>query len=331
MEIKPLVPANFNDFIFLLKERGKADDSFYQWKYLQSPQSDIPVGYIAYHEGKPIGCIGNINRKLSNKEGENFSSTWFADWYTTANARGTGAGKALMQKMATAAITGLGIPGPESAQIVAAKAGYQPYNNFYEVRIPLHPWRVGIRKFKGIMPLRILRGFKEMLTVRNNPFLLKSDLQLIFGQPGNEVWKQAVENGLQKKNHLKRENEFLNWFASMPGFTNYDRQWWYHQSKEMYACGFIEKYRTNLKQVKILELIFLKENDNELLKKLLYSLKQASADTALFILDSKQVSKLKPAKQWLKLIPLHITDPTVSRPEYLSLLDKESSWIDYEF
>lgn len=331
MNIKPLVETNFNDFILLLKERGKTDGFFYGWKYLQSTQSEIPVGYIAYQEGKPVGCIGNINRKLSNKEGENFSATWFADWYTTTSARGTGAGKALMEKMANTAVAGLGIPGPTSAQAVAAKAGYQPYNNFYELRIPLNPWRVGTRKFKGMIPLRILRGFKEMLLVRNNPVLIKSDLQVIFGQPCPEVWKQSVENGLQKKNHLKREIEFLNWFASMPGFTNNDRQWWYHQSQDMFACGFIETYRTNLKQVKILELIFLKDNDNELLKKLLYSLKQLGVDTALFILDSKQVSKLKPAKQWLKLIPLHITGTTISRPEYLSLLDKESSWIDYEF
>ncbi|MEO6550699.1 MAG: GNAT family N-acetyltransferase [Ferruginibacter sp.] len=329
IEIRELTKESFKDFISLLSKRGRVITSFYEWKYINTTAPLIASGYVAYKDNLPLGCIGKLNKNIVDQKGKIVSATWFADWYILEQSRGTGAGKALMQQVAASAKVGMGIPGPLHAQAVAAKAGYQSLHGFVEVRIPLNPWRVGLKKYKGPLIMRSLRGLNEMMIAAKWPHVKKVSVDLRKGFPPVDKWLAAIEQGLNKKIHFQRTREFLSWFSAMPFEENMVREWWYYESAEMFVTGFTDANTSGLRRSKVMELITYGNDIVACINQIVGILNSSAVDLVILLLPQFTATALKIPRQWLLPIPLHITLGAKILPEYLSLIDKESSWIDF--
>jgi GNAT superfamily N-acetyltransferase len=158
VEIKELSEQNFGHFLNLLLERGEAPEDYYKWKYLQQPNNFFPIGFIAYLDIVPVGCIGIINKVYMDENLIEHPATWFADWFVSENARGKGVGIALMRKVYELSKYAFGIPGPKNAQLVAKKAGYIPQERFLEVLLPCKSIKFGFFRYKDFIGKRIMRA-----------------------------------------------------------------------------------------------------------------------------------------------------------------------------
>ena len=331
IEISELTSQNFPDFIKLLGERGYIPADFYDWKYMDRANKGIASGYVAYKDHQPVGCIGIINKIFVDRSGTATAATWFADWYVSTTSRGTGAGKALMNKVADTAPTGLGIPGPLQAQAVASKAGYKPLHGFIEVQIPLRPWRVGHKRYSGTLIRRLARGLRE---VKNTHGVIKRvafNSTLTFGFPPIEQWLNAEKKGLQNRPHFQRSNSLLEWLQKMPVDDSTSRRWWHVDSNEMFAAGFIEKDTWGLQRCKVMELISFENKEADAFKSFLSLLHTSDTDLVVLLLHQNLVADIAIPQRWQLPVPLHITATAYENPGYLSLLDKESSWRELTF
>lgn len=331
MDITELNEDNFTDFISLLHQRGETPNDFYLWKFINAPYRGNIAGFIAYENKQALGCIGNVNKVLIHKDGNAEPATWFSDWYIIPHARGKGIGKDLMSKVAQSAKTGCGIPGPARAQAVAGKAGYKPLVGFVEIKVPINPWRVGYKRFGGSVLYKIVRGLREM---GDSTHAIKTKKCAGTTQPGFpqiDSWLLAVEKGLRKIVHFQRSRTFLEWFRAMPLKTGTARNWWYYDSDEMFATGFTETDIWGLQRSKVMELIPLKLSMADALKNLFYLLNKSTVDMVVLLLHNDTADELGIPVKWRSLIPLHITTTAEVNPGYLSLMDKESSWRDFNF
>lgn len=331
LEVLELNPGNLKDFIYLLKQRGEAPEAYYEWKLIGQPFHSCSPGFIAYENKKPMGCIGIINRGLVDKNSVAKTTTWFCDWYVISGARGTGGGRKLMSMVAQSAKIGFGIPGPAHAQGVAAKAGYEPLSGFCELQVPLHPWRVGYKRYGGSVLRKIVRGLREIKNATRGIKRKKTNDKLQTGFPPIDRWLQAVEKGLHAKVHFERSKTFLEWFRVMPLKNGTTRHWWYYDSDQMFAAGYTETDIWGLQRSKVMELIPLENSMPESVKKLFYLLGKSNIDIVVLLVQNDTCDSLNAPVNWQSSIPLHITITAEEKPGYLSLMDKESSWRDFAF
>jgi len=115
----------------------------------------------------------------------------------------------------------------------------------------------------------------------------------------------------------------------MPVENQMDRQWWYYESAEMFLTGFTETDRTGLRRSKVIELITLENDEVRTIQQAIVLLKKSASDLMILLLPQSGVEAFKLPSQWQLPISLHITHGAKKAPEYLSLMDKESSWIDF--
>lgn len=124
LRIEELIIDNFDDFYSLLSMRGSADREYYFWKYFKQPYSDFPKGYIAYIDSEAVGCIGMSQRRIILFGGEFRDAIWFSDWYVASTSRTFGVGRKLMEKVYNSYDAVLGITNPMKAQRIANEIGY---------------------------------------------------------------------------------------------------------------------------------------------------------------------------------------------------------------
>lgn len=329
IEILPLSKENFNDLIFLLNQRGETPINYYKWKYLDQPYDFYPLGFIAYDLSQPIGCIGNINRIFVDERGKEHNSTWFADWYVSEKGRGRGIGELLIKSIYDLSEFGCGIPGPEKAQIIASKAGYSQMNYLRELKIILNPFDYAfIAKADSNILYKLSYGI-YLWAINSKMFGSETD-DLLFSKftstnSENKLADLTIPDGVP---HFKRDVKFLNWIERSPIIDGKKINWWYVQGHDIFAFGLVEEDRQNGYSVaKVFEAIPF-YNGNTTLKKVSAILNANGVDLIKYIIiDTRQ--RRKSIRQ--TNLPFFVRNSKHFQNLHLSMLDKESSWINLRF
>jgi hypothetical protein len=322
IEIKSLNLENFNDFLFLLKQRGEAPEDYYAWKYLQQPLNYFPAGYIAYYNHTPVGCIGIINKIYIDEDGKEHPATWFADWYVSKNAQGKGIGKVLMDKVYSLSPYAFGIPGPLTAQIVAEKVGYLKADNFFELQFPINTLNTCFKKNSNL-----IKAFLKYLIFKFESFcfnfkIKNGQIKIVNEKPTVEFWLNEICGN--KKSGFSRNEDLIKWFLNLK--TNKDREWWYCKFNDNFAVGYKETNYWNLKQTKIVEFISKDEDFLVFFKSLKNELYRNKVDIGYMLLTKNEMEF---PKKWIINIPVFSNHKLNTPIEYISLIDKESSWHDF--
>ena len=179
------------------------------------PYNERPNGFIAYKDESPIGCIGIINRQIQNDSNKKQYATWFADWFIIKEAQGLGIGKTLIKNVFDLSDKAFGIAGPLHAQKIAKKVGYNNFNGYYNIIIPLNIIKCGMKRFSGgihkklyrILYIFYIHFFKKIID-RSKNYKIK------FEKPSINLLYDSSNNCLNKKKSgcLCRINCILNGF-----------------------------------------------------------------------------------------------------------------------
>ena len=321
LEIRELQKDNFPLFVNLLLERGEAPEDYYYWKYFKQPINNFPIGFIAYYDGIPLGCIGVINKIYIDQFEEKHPATWFADWFVSSEARGKGIGLALMKKVYDLSSYAFGIPGPQKAQIIAQKAGYKIQNYFYEVILPCSPFLYGLRKYNSGFFINTLRGLRYL-----------KNSGLVFEKKNVKIFKiQNFDDLLYvetvKKNSFYQTRDFIDWLIKMPVNDDNHRTIYKVECKCEWVILFVENDSNKNKRARVILNSGMSSIDRlNFLKKT----RKALAKIGVLYLQTYIFSdkKLESDSTYIKLIPqassFHLTGFNTS------LIDMESRWRDFE-
>lgn len=327
IEVHPLSKNNFNDFILLLQQRGEAPSEYYEWKYLQQPYDFFPTGFIAYDSKKPVGCIGNINRIFVDRSGNEHKATWFADWFVSKAFRGRGIGELLMKSIYDLSDYGCGIPGPAKAQKTAQQAGYLPISLLSEKIFVLNPFTYGYKiKSNNFFFIKLSYGIYLWVRLATFKKTLGGNFNLIFSKPESPEFQVAYNHFLKEVPHFKRDVKFLNWITGIP-FSKGNSTWWYVNNLNLFTFGTVETQTNGLRVAKIFE-CFSNSSQVDVLGSVLGVLYNCGIDVVKLV-GSKITNEEQNATR-LNL-PFHVSNLKYYHGAYLSILDKESSWINLQF
>jgi hypothetical protein len=328
LEIIQLDKKNFNDFRTLLLQRGEAPEDYYRWKYLMQPFNDRPTGLIAYLDGKPVGCIGIINRIYCTAEGKEYPATWFADWFVNDLARGKGIGEMLMQEVRKASSYNFGIPGPLKAQQVCSSAGYSLMPGVQEeVTIYIRPFKCGYFRGNGSQLKRLIRGLKNLLIFFPRILKIQLSSSARYSQNSFLDYNALASYSLtsvNSSNSLKRTKETLVWLSLMPVGATSERKWWTIQGEQFYCWGFFEKDFWGLRKATIFEVVSRQKID-ELISVICKTLSKNGIDMLKFL---SSADHLRP-NVYKYRIPVFYAGSKLPEEFVLSFLDKESVWREF--
>jgi GNAT superfamily N-acetyltransferase len=249
VELSTLNNSNFHHFINLLKMRGDAPENYYRWKYLEQPSPLLPIGFIAYLNTEPVGCIGIVNRTLCTEDGGKHPATWFADWFVHSDYRAFGIGKLLIEKVANLTPYGFGMPGPEKARTLTAEF-YPMHLIFSKKKCILRPYQYGLKIYRDKWFKRILRGLKYGLTSTAKSRALKTQLQLKQGLPSVDVWQSVLRN--RSESFFLRDSLTLQWFGNLQKVNKRFSFWHIHQDF-FFAVGMTEMKTSGLCVARLLD------------------------------------------------------------------------------
>lgn len=320
IKIIELSKDNFDDFHQLLLQRGEAPRNYYCWKYLEQINNKFPTGFLAYLNDEPVGCIGNINRIYIDEFGVEHPTTWFADWFVNNGARGRGVGLALMKEIYGLSAYAFGIPGPQKAQEIATKSGYNQQYYFYEFVIPCSPFLYGFRLYKSGVIKNFLRGVRHLL--KSGILSLSMDIHI------EEITDFSVIDNVPMKNRLKVDNIYFNWLNKMPTKMESKRKWYKVSNSGNWVILFVENDNLNKKRGRLLIDNFI---DNEKrISFLKLSRKKLSQMGVTFIqLYTHSDLCFSINKSYIKSIP-QFSSFKITEDFSISFADVESRWCDFK-
>lgn len=288
-EILPLTNENFNDFLSLLRQRGEAPEDYYIWKYLKQPYSFFPVGFIAYIEDSPVGCIGIINKIYIDQDGQPHPATWFADWFLTKQSRGKGVGKKLMECVRNVAPYNFGIPGPSLAQKVCLGAGYKYVPGFSDSLFYLRPFICGFNRGKGSRLKKIFRGIKYFIISFSSTliFFFKESAYFSKYEDPKKLTNDILKFCSITLNTFLSTEDFISWICAMPAKANSKRYWWIINGNGYYCWGFTENDFWGLKKAQILDFVSTK-NIEDYFCEICKTLKKQRIDSVRFVIRDKK-------------------------------------------
>ena len=227
-DITPIDNSNLSVVAELLYERNQTLQSYTEWKYRAGKDSRFR-GVIAIAGGKPIGCFGSIPKELMFSDGNVEKCGWFADWYVSPNARGMRIGELLLNALSRYEPIMFGHPGPQIAQDICIKNGYQSIGFHSRRRLILNRWSYywkrgalfQILKSKLIQKLMLSSVSNTGQTIRN-----------ANGKSGN-----LSDNEPFLRAHFVQTEYHEKWIQSQPVSNSFERKY-----GEWYGKGYCIKY-----------------------------------------------------------------------------------------
>ena len=319
IEIKELSEQNFSHFLNLLLERGEAPEDFYKWKYLEQPYIFFPTGFVAYLDHVPVGCIGIINKIYVDENLVEHPATWFADWFVNDKARGKGIGLALMKKVYALSAYAFGIPGPETAQIIAQKAGYIKQKNYAEIIIPTKPFLYGFKKYKSGFVKSILRAIKT--TIQSGFILPYKSFEIL------ELTSAEKLSFTTTKNSFLQTPKHFDWLMKMPVKENNQRKWYKILDNNNFAIIFVDYDNRNLLRAKN---VYFESYCSENSLKFLLSLRKSLSKMNIVYLQSYLHLNFKTNSILSEKVPQYSSN-LYNNNFMVNIADKESSFINLKF
>ena len=319
---------NFEDFFYLLEQRGEKDKNYFRWKYLKQPFKERPKGFIAYKDESPVGCIGIINREIQNESHETHYATWFADWFVLEEAQGLGIGKALIKNVFELSDQAFGIAGPLPARKIAKKVGYNNLNGYYDIVIPLNIIKCGMKRFSGGIHKKLYRIlYVSYIHFSKNIFDGSKNFDIKFEKPNIKLWSNSINNCLNRKKRLfKKDEKYFKWICEMPIKDNINFDWWHIYNDEIFAYGFVEKDIWGLKSINILDLIIFDKNVGY--RSLLNTFKKNKIDIVKYSKFMFNMNNDSYHKYLVNKLPLYTKGKINSGNVFISNLDRENIWKD---
>lgn len=223
LQLHVLNEDNFSDFLALLRERGEVPEFYYRWKYLEQPSLGKPTGFVAYLGDRPVGCIGIVNRMYVMPDGGIRLATWFADWFVNEKARGQGVGLRLMKQVSKVSDYSFGIPGPEKAQEIVRKAGYE-VTRYYDYYFLIRPIKYASRKFwKDSILMSVIR---RLYFLRFGTATFYSRSGMFRELSSHALQLRLLEVAKKKPESFVLSDEFAAWFANMAKLPNGKKSYW---------------------------------------------------------------------------------------------------------
>jgi hypothetical protein len=317
--------VNFEDFYCLLLKRGCADKDYYRWKYLKQPDNKSPTGIIAYENNVPCGCIGIINRTYFDSNGNCHDALWFADWFVDSAFRGKNIGFLLQREILSYGSAIMGITNPITAQLIARKVGYSTSLNFYLINGVVNVGKCK-RRFKSVISLKM--GVKLVLNNLYIKTIFRSKINSYKILNFKEIYEHMSLG--DSVSSFKLDEKYLDWIFKMP--LNFQR--------DFYLCiiqgsKFLIAIDTNSEKTKTMKVFFsevINQNGMTLRKYCMTCYSIAKYFSAIYF---EFVANLgESSDKWILRI-IGSAQPFQSHSEVItglnpniSLIDKESSWID---
>ncbi len=248
IDIKPLVTSNFSDFIFLLRLRSEVSEDYYRWKYLQQPITNSPVGFIAYSNNQPVGCIGIINKTFCCNE-NSYPATWFADWFVHAEFRTSGVGNQLLSRVAGLTNYSFGTPAPPKARLLTTQL-YKNALYYTKTKCIINPFRYGLHVYQDFLFKRMLRALKYGLGNFSSRGGKRDGTSFQIGLPDSDAWKLITST--KNSVFFFHDVQTLNWFSDLRKL-NPNISFWNVQNEEVFIFGILEQKQSGLKVGKVLD------------------------------------------------------------------------------
>ena len=215
-DIIPITNSNILLMSDLLYERNRTVRQYITWKY-NSRDDNRFRGLLVKTGSTAVGCFGIIPKQLQLHTGEILESGWFADWYVVPAARGHGIGELLLNELSSRLPIVFGHPGPQAAQKICRKNGYQEIGFHARRRILLRPWSYSLKR------RRLLNGFRHGIIRRvRAAFASDAISQDDLTQPASE---QDLQQEAGPSVYFRQSQEYAAWILSQPVGSAYQREY----------------------------------------------------------------------------------------------------------
>jgi hypothetical protein len=141
VRVETIAEQNLGAVAMLLEERSRTAPAYTMWKYGNSSRGCL--GFVAYGDGKPVGCHGVIPRDLLLPGGSPIRVGWTADWYASprAGTSRSAVATALLLAAARAYPVMFAQPKPLRARSLFQSARFAPIGFQSRRRLVFHRYR----------------------------------------------------------------------------------------------------------------------------------------------------------------------------------------------
>jgi hypothetical protein len=199
----------------LLYARNNTSTQYTEWKY-QSQDDSKFRGIIAKKGSEAIGCFGVIPKQVQYQNERIETCGWFADWFVSPVARGDKVGEILLNELSSHLPIIFGHPGPDVAQKLCHRNGYQALGFQSRRRIILRRWSYNWKR------KNLINSIKNRFTSSKDNNQHQDDLRGAYpeGIEPREINTSSI--------HFKSTPLYEKWIQSQPigsGFTRKYGEW----------------------------------------------------------------------------------------------------------
>jgi len=232
-------------------------------------------------------------------------------------------GKTLLEKVADVSdLCGFGSPAPTQVKSILKSLGYSYERPLIKLKIPLYP-TTSLKHEDDALRFQLKR-MRDLLC-RRLVFGGGADSCLVLEKPDTSLWRAKASDHVGNRSHFERTERRLQWMKEIP--SNRDEGWWFYDSPNGFASGILRGHQSK-KSVIVLDAFPTKSSLFELLGTLSCNFSGEGVSTIQCLVEEGEPRLSILPRAWKGQI--NVMSTTEYIPEYLSLLDIESSWVALE-